>query len=321
MSALNPTTDPVPAGLSRRGLFGALPAVAALGLGVAVLDAAPASAAAGDPVVMGSYNDAGGTITSLTSTNAQAILQLVSPDVRLQTNMTGGFIELTDNDGTDGGLSFELTADFSHGTGSAYINGSAAMVEANGFVHGSAGGFFGSPAVAATSTGAPAVIARAASGFVGPTEMPTTAIDAASTLNGTGLQTASDSGAALLASNTNASTTTDAATITTAGLGRALLAHSLSRGTAQPTVTAVNEGSGAAVQGIQNNPKAVGPAVVGQAGLRGRGAVFSGGAAAVRMLPAAAATHPPTGLLGDFYVDASTRLWFCKGGSAWHQLA
>ncbi|KAA1415266.1 hypothetical protein F0U44_21460 [Nocardioides humilatus] len=52
-----------------------------------------------------------------------------------------------------------------------------------------------------------------------------------------------------------------------------------------------------------------------------RGAQFDGTAAALRLAPKAAATHPTSGLAGDLYVDGSKRLWFCKGGRAWVQLA
>jgi hypothetical protein len=48
---------------------------------------------------------------------------------------------------------------------------------------------------------------------------------------------------------------------------------------------------------------------------------LSGGAAAINLVPTTAKTHPVSGHLGDFVVDVSGRLWFCKGGTLWHQLA
>jgi hypothetical protein len=54
---------------------------------------------------------------------------------------------------------------------------------------------------------------------------------------------------------------------------------------------------------------------------QGRGGVFSGGMAQLRLVPSAATTHPSKGVRGDLFVDNSGRLWFCKGGSSWKQLA
>ena len=53
----------------------------------------------------------------------------------------------------------------------------------------------------------------------------------------------------------------------------------------------------------------------------GRAGVFEGGVAQLSLMPAKAATHPPKGHAGDLFVDASHRLWFCKGGSSWVHLA
>jgi hypothetical protein len=53
----------------------------------------------------------------------------------------------------------------------------------------------------------------------------------------------------------------------------------------------------------------------------GRGGLFSGKVANLRLTPADDASHPATGLTGDLFVDKSGRLWFCKGGSSWVQVA
>jgi hypothetical protein len=52
----------------------------------------------------------------------------------------------------------------------------------------------------------------------------------------------------------------------------------------------------------------------------GRGGEFHGGRAQVRLAPSAAATHPDSGKAGDVFVDASKRVWFCKGGTRWARL-
>lgn len=43
----------------------------------------------------------------------------------------------------------------------------------------------------------------------------------------------------------------------------------------------------------------------------GRGGVFSGTVAQLRLVPSTATTHPTAGAVGDLFVDASGRLWFC----------
>jgi hypothetical protein len=54
---------------------------------------------------------------------------------------------------------------------------------------------------------------------------------------------------------------------------------------------------------------------------QGRGGVFRGTTAQVRLIPSTAATHPAAGALGDLFLDKNKRLWFCKGGSTWKQIA
>jgi len=53
----------------------------------------------------------------------------------------------------------------------------------------------------------------------------------------------------------------------------------------------------------------------------GRGGVFAGKAAQVRLIASTASTHPSSGAAGDLFVDKSKRLWFCKGGTSWKQIA
>ena len=53
----------------------------------------------------------------------------------------------------------------------------------------------------------------------------------------------------------------------------------------------------------------------------GRAGMFEGKAAQIRLVPASASGHPHSGHAGDLLVDKHARLWFCKGGTSWHQLA
>lgn len=66
-----------------------------------------------------------------------------------------------------------------------------------------------------------------------------------------------------------------------------------------------------------------GPANVGVYGVAasGRGGVFKGNVAQLRLSPSMATSHPGSGAKGDLFVDTSGRLWFCKGGMTWKQLA
>ena len=77
-----------------------------------------------------------------------------------------------------------------------------------------------------------------------------------------------------------------------------------------------------------NNPKAAfraetpgaGPAINAVSAL-GAGGLFSGKTAQIQLVPSTASTHPASGTAGQLFVDKSNRLWFCKGGTSWHQLA
>ena len=57
----------------------------------------------------------------------------------------------------------------------------------------------------------------------------------------------------------------------------------------------------------------------GEAG--GRRGQFAGQAAQIRLRPSSAMSHPLSGALGDLFLDKKKRLWFCKGGTTWKQLA
>src|SRR5262249_23681136 len=53
----------------------------------------------------------------------------------------------------------------------------------------------------------------------------------------------------------------------------------------------------------------------------GHGGGFSGGKAQVRLVPSKDATHPASGLPGDLFLDKHSRLWLCKDGTTWKQVA
>ncbi len=55
--------------------------------------------------------------------------------------------------------------------------------------------------------------------------------------------------------------------------------------------------------------------------VKGMGGKFQGKTAQIQLMPATSSTHPASGSAGQFFVDSTNRLWFCKGGTNWHQLA
>jgi hypothetical protein len=54
---------------------------------------------------------------------------------------------------------------------------------------------------------------------------------------------------------------------------------------------------------------------------QGRGGVFKGDAAQVRLIPSDSDTHPTAGRAGDLYLDSIKRLWLCKGDTTWVRVA
>jgi hypothetical protein len=75
-------------------------------------------------------------------------------------------------------------------------------------------------------------------------------------------------------------------------------------------------GTGSGVSGFSKS----GPGVSGTS-QSDRGAVFSGGAAAIRLIPSPI-TGPPLepGETGDLVVDQAGLIWFCQGPGTWRQL-
>jgi hypothetical protein len=160
------------------------------------------------------------------------------------------------------------------------------------------------------------------------------------TSTGTGVHGYSTSGAGVYGESG-----TSFAVYATSGSGTAVFATSTSGYSlegvgysgALPAVLGYSYGNNSGLQGYSgtNHPPAS-PAKTGAfcyadqdasaVGVRGtspggRGGVFKGGAAQLRLLASTATTHPASGSLGDLFLDKNKRLWFCKGGTTWKQLA
>jgi hypothetical protein len=319
--------------ITRRNLLRAAP-IAAIGGAVAAMSASPAAAATGDPVVLGHANDAGSATTSISGGDATA----GSPAVGVRGGISADWLAAggSTTDGVELGVGDTGPVLRAHSLDRRYaaefIGLVAGYLNANGHdvVHVSTEGpgtgivvdvtdfttvtYDGSPGTLEPATGL-SVHAQGGSG-----------LDAHVTDGVAVAGTASGDGHALSAVSSSSTTRTDAVTIDYQGTSRALYAQSHNPTNINGTVTGVNEGHGIGVWGEQRNNTGAGFGVVGVGGAHGRGARLSGGAAAAQMLPSAAASHPTTGKAGDFFVDASVRLWFCTRASAgstaavWKQL-
>jgi len=87
----------------------------------------------------------------------------------------------------------------------------------------------------------------------------------------------------------------------------------------QPNVLVTD--SGGSGYGMLVTTSGTSAAMAADGGMQARGAKLRSEVAQLWLAPAKKSTHPTTGQAGDLFVDAATRLWFCKGGSSWHQLA
>jgi hypothetical protein len=70
-------------------------------------------------------------------------------------------------------------------------------------------------------------------------------------------------------------------------------------------VRAETVGKGAAIEGSSTH---------------GYGAKLAG-ALPLLLIPSTLSSHPHSSSRGALFVDHGGRLWFCKGGTSWHQLA
>ena len=92
----------------------------------------------------------------------------------------------------------------------------------------------------------------------------------------------------------------------TSGLGIAVVASIANGRSAAPASRGITVGAGAGVEGTS---------------AQGVGGKFAGRTAQVQLVPSDAGVHPPSGAPGQLFVDRANRLWFCKGGGDWRQLA
>jgi hypothetical protein len=133
--------------------------------------------------------------------------------------------------------------------------------------------------------------------------------------SGLGVYGHSDDNVGVFGASENASAVQGNATTYTGVYG---VSHVPSGGTAFAGVVGDSD-SNPGVAGLSSSPTHAAGEFTHNAG--GRGGLFSGDKAQARLKPSAAGTHPTRGAAGDLFVDKSHRLWFCKGGRNWKQLA
>lgn len=304
-------------GMSRRHLLRAAPAVALGGALAAVAGASPATASAGDPVLQGDDNTYAGT-TSLTGGDA------THPALSVSGGASADRVSVGIN-AVPGGDTICLVAPNPTYVAEPVYPTDPAMVV---YGHVVGGGYRNkglTPALHVEGLG-PAT-ALSVNIDDGTSEPGGPIGDTTLYYPGTGISVTSSRSTAIDVQVTESTTTNDGVTIEYAGTSRALYAISSSATNINGTVTGVNKGHGIGVWGEQQNNTVSGIGVVGLAGSLGRGGQFQGGAAALRLVPATASTHPTTGKVGDVFVDSSARIWFCTHASSgstaatWRQLA
>ena len=92
----------------------------------------------------------------------------------------------------------------------------------------------------------------------------------------------------------------------TDGLGNAVMASVLNAQSQAAAAKAATRGPGPGLEAMSE---------------RGVGATFAGRTAQVQLVPSSEAGPPASGAGGQLFVDSAKRLWFCRGGANWQQLA
>ena len=116
-----------------------------------------------------------------------------------------------------------------------------------------------------------------------------------------------------------------------AGTGPAVRGEVAADAATVAAIEAAQNGTGSAVNAHVDNATSAGSAVhartngigtgITASSAHGIGGKFSGKVAPIQLVPSSAGSHPAKGSAGQLFVDHSNRLWFCKGGANWRQLA
>lgn len=286
------------AALRRLAMLGGAAAV-----GAAVLRPDPAGAAVGS-MNYGTTNDAGTSLTTLTSSNGSYTLNILNSsfaEALVVNSNTGQCIFARQNgadasadamyiqkNGTAGGVGLRVTSP----SPAAGVSVSRSNASPDG-----------ATVDAVQVSRGPVVRARA-----------TSAGNAEPLFQGTH----GGVGLGIDVSLNNAGNGSSAVKATTKGTGVALRGTVDNASSPAQAIRGDTNGTGYAIYGQTTGNRA---ALGGNGGSTARGAVLISNVAQLRLQPSTLATRPASGQAGDLFVDASKRLWFCKGGTAWVQLA
>jgi hypothetical protein len=276
----------------RRNLLRLGGVAAAAGAGTALLRPAAAGAATGN-MQFGANNDATTDTTGLTSSNGTDTLHVDNTGTGevIRAHLTNAAstkaaVHVVD-DGLGGAIFAEVTNQSDQGSSAIFGGG----LKNGGVIGATAGIGPGVAGVAGVNTGP---------GVVGAVFEPTgTSICLEAGNLGLGL--------CLYSHIENAQSTSRAIWGKTIGRGSAIVGSVSNSGSSAAATVGATTGTGPGIDGISS------------AGVGGR---FKGKTAQVQLVPSTtASSHPTSGAAGQLFVDKSKRLWYCRGGTSWKQLA
>ena len=351
--------EPGQKAMSRRGLLRGAGALAAGGLGLAaaetLLSAGPAAAANGDPIALGSSSNAATAPTGIAVTQppSAGVYGFGVTDGGLsafpETGAIAGHAKNTYSSAVFGygeglrdgihGRSVNGFGVFGHSDNGIGVYGESGSGYngMQGFSH-SGSGVYGSSSTGDGITGVIDGSGVAVHGVSGNGE----AIRGEITNAGSGyyaIHGVTAGGGSAIFGQGNAGPGVEGLSDATgvwgrSGTGEGVLGTSQSSDNTKAAIHGQHQGAGRGVWGEITNLASSASGVLGStigkgAGVegasgKGRGGVFSGKVAQVRLKPSSAATHPTTGSAGDLFVDASNRLWFCTASgnpATWTRLA
>jgi hypothetical protein len=302
--------------LDRRHLIRWGTAAVAAGAAGVLLRPSAAAAASGGQMILGQDNDAGSDPTGLTSASSTVdTLHLSNTGGGITLNVTGATTKpAAQVVGSQGGEALHVH------TTNALNNNPAVHIFDDG-----RGGCLFAEQTSSDPLAGPAITALGANGgLAGTTEGP-----------GAGVQGQADvgTGPAVLASVPDVTRTSTAVAVEAAhnAKGHGVYSHIDYSGSSALAVYGLTVGSNNAVRGTISNAANAASAVRGitngkGAGIEGSssagvGGKFSGPVAQLYLVPSTAASHPTSSARGAIFVDKYGRLWFCKGGTSWKQLA
>ena len=305
--------------IDRRNLLRLGGVAAALGAGTMMLrpEAAGATTSA---MNFGAANDAGTDTTGLTSSNATDTLHVANTS-------TGGSsgVGLTVHNSDAANTAAALNA-IHDGTGETVTAHATNAGNTSAVIHTIQDG--GSDAIVGevtTINGGAGVVGLGidSGGVVGVTAGAAAGVAAIAYLGSTG--------SALLGQVVEANNAAPTLEVEHDGKGQGVYVHLETAANTHSAVNSVTKGTGASINGSVNNANSKAAAVQGSTngsgpGLsgtsaKGVGGLFKGATAQVQLTPSALGSHPASGSAGQLFVDHSGRLWYCRGGKTWKQLA